>query len=60
MRKPSETFRLFIEPAYDEYIRNPLSERLANVLAAALDHQVDWTFNYYEQLILRASTARLE
>jgi hypothetical protein len=48
MRKPSETFRQFIEPAYDDYLKDPLSERLANNLAAALDHQVDWTFSYYK------------
>ena len=48
MRKPSETFRQFIEPAYDDYLKDPLSERLANNLAAALNHQVDWTFIYYK------------
>jgi hypothetical protein len=47
--KPSERFLGEVEPALDEYLRDPLSERLANNLARAIDHQVDWTFEYYGQ-----------
>jgi hypothetical protein len=46
--KPSERFQQEIEPALDDYIRDPLSERLANNLARAIDHQTDWTFEYYK------------
>ena len=47
--KPSEQFRREIQPALDDYLRDPHSERLANNLARATDHQVDWTFEYYKQ-----------
>jgi hypothetical protein len=48
MMKPSERYRSVIEPAYNDYVKEPLSERLANSLAAAIDHQIDWAFAYYE------------
>ena len=48
LMKPSERFRREIESAYDDYVKDPLSERLANNLARAIDHQTDWTFDYYE------------
>jgi hypothetical protein len=47
--KPSEQFQRQIQPALDDYLRDPGSERLANNLARAVDHQVDWTFEYYKQ-----------
>jgi hypothetical protein len=47
--KPSERFRQEIQPALDDYLKELGSERLANNLARAIDHQVDWTFEYYEQ-----------
>jgi uncharacterized protein YndB with AHSA1/START domain len=47
--KPSERFQQEIQPALDDYLKNPLSERLAKNLARAVDHQVDWTFEYYKQ-----------
>lgn len=47
MIKPSERFLEMVEPALSEYIRDPLSERRANILAAAIDHHLDWTFEYY-------------
>src|SRR5262249_5047989 len=47
--KPSEQFHQEIQPALDDYLKNPLSERLAKNLARAIDHQVDWTFEYYQQ-----------
>jgi hypothetical protein len=48
--KPSEVFRRKIEPAFNDYTKNPLSERLANILAMAIDHQSDWTFEYYKNV----------
>ena len=48
LMKPSERFRREIESAYDDYVKDPLSERLANNLARAIDHQTNWTFDYYE------------
>ena len=47
--KPSEQFQQEIEPALDDYLKDPLSERLAKNLARAIDHQVDWTFEYYQK-----------
>ena len=47
--KPSEQFQQEIQPALDDYLKNPRSERLAKNLARAIDHQVDWTFEYYQQ-----------
>jgi hypothetical protein len=48
--KPSERFHQEIEPALDEYRKDPLSERLANGLARAVDHRSDRTFAYYKQV----------
>jgi hypothetical protein len=48
--KPSEQFNQEIAPALDDYIKNPLSERLANSLARAIDHQLAWTFEYYNAI----------
>jgi hypothetical protein len=48
LRKPSEQFLREIKPAYEDYVNDPLSERLANNLARAIDHQSDWTFEYYK------------
>jgi hypothetical protein len=48
LTKPSERFSHEIEPALADYIKNPLSQRLANNLARAVDHHVDWTFEYYK------------
>ena len=45
--KPSERFLGEVEPALSEYIKDPLSERRANILATAVDHHLDWTFEYY-------------
>ena len=47
--KPSEQFQQEIQPALDDYLKDPLSERLAKNLARAIDHQVDWTFEYYQK-----------
>jgi hypothetical protein len=47
--QPSQRFRQEIQPALDDYLKDPLSRRLANNLARAVDHQVDWTFEYYNQ-----------
>jgi hypothetical protein len=46
LTKPSERFIEEIEPALADYIKEPLSERLANNLARAIDHHLDWTFDY--------------
>lgn len=48
LTKPSERFSQEIEPALSDYIKDPLSQRLANILATAVDHHVDWTYKYYE------------
>jgi hypothetical protein len=45
---PSERFRQEVEPALADYDRDRLSERLANNLARAIDHHVDWNFQYYK------------
>src|SRR5262245_30172571 len=47
--KPSEQFQQEIQPALDDYLEDPLSERVAKNLARAIDHQVDWTFEYYQK-----------
>jgi hypothetical protein len=46
-RKPSEHFSLEIEPAFTEACADPLSERRANALARAIDHHLNWTYEYY-------------
>jgi hypothetical protein len=48
--KPSERFRQEIEPAFADYLENPLSMRYANNLARAIDHQADWTYEYYARI----------
>jgi hypothetical protein len=49
--KPSERFRQEIEPALADYqAASPPSERLANNLAKAIDHHLEWTFSYYEKV----------
>jgi hypothetical protein len=55
LTKPSETFRQEIEPVFAAYLKEPLSERLANDVARVTDHHVDWLFAYYQ----RTDTARL-
>jgi hypothetical protein len=50
LTKPSERFIEEIEPALADYIKEPLSERLANNLARAIDHHLDWTFDYYRKV----------
>jgi hypothetical protein len=37
---PSERFRTEIQPAWEEYLSNPLVERKANSLASAVDHHL--------------------
>ena len=44
--KPSEILRQRVEPAYSDYLKNPLSEYHANNLAEALNNQVEWTYKY--------------
>jgi len=46
---PSARFQSEIQPAMDEYLADPLSERRANNLARAIDHHLDWTFAYYDR-----------
>ena len=48
--KPSENFREEIEPALAVYLNDPLSKRLANNLARAVDHHLTWTFEYYKDV----------
>ena len=50
LTRPSERFIQEIEPALAEYNKGPLSERLANNLARAVDHHLDWTFDYYRKV----------
>ena len=45
--KPSERFRSEVDPAFKEYLSESLSERRANNIARALDHHLDWTYEYY-------------
>jgi hypothetical protein len=45
--KPSERFRSEVDPAFKEYLSDSLSERRANNIARALDHHLDWTYEYY-------------
>src|SRR5262245_47318955 len=44
---PSAKFQSEILPAAEEYLADPLNERRANNLARAIDHHLDWTFEYY-------------
>ena len=48
--KPSEIFRQRVEPAYSDYLKNPLSEYHANNLAVALNNQVEWTYKYLKEV----------
>jgi hypothetical protein len=50
LTKPSECFKQEIEPALAEYENEPLSERRAKILASAIDHHLDWTFEYYKRV----------
>jgi hypothetical protein len=50
LTKPSERLREYVEPALGEYLRNPLSERRADILAGALDDHLEWTYRYYQQV----------
>jgi hypothetical protein len=45
--KPSENFRDEVEAAALEYFAQPSSVRHANNAARAVDHHLDWTFEYY-------------
>jgi hypothetical protein len=47
---PSARFRSEIQPAWEEYLSDPLVERKANNLARAIDHHLNWTFEYYSQV----------
>jgi hypothetical protein len=47
---PSARFLSEIQPAWQEYLSDPLVERKANNLARAMDHHLDWTFSYYNQV----------
>ena len=49
LTKPSVIFNEKIAPAYNEYLSDPKNKRLANILAAALDHHAEWTFQYYKE-----------
>jgi hypothetical protein len=48
--KPSEILRQRVEPAYSEYLKNPLSEYHANNLAEALSNQVEWTYKHLKEV----------
>jgi len=50
LTSPSARFQSEIEPAWKEYLSDPLVERKANNLARAIDHHLDWTFTYYDQV----------
>ena len=49
LQKPSEVFRRKILPAFRDYGADPSNERLANILAAAINDQAEWTFQYYDR-----------
>jgi hypothetical protein len=53
--KPSEVFRHEIEPAFADYLADVLNERLAKYLARAIDHHLDWTYEYH----LKGNRSRL-
>ena len=48
--KPSEILRQRVEPAYSEYLKNPLSQSHANNLAEALNNQVEWTYKHLKEV----------
>jgi len=49
LKKPSELFRERIDVAYQDYLRDPTSKFRADILASALNNQIEWTFKYYKQ-----------
>jgi hypothetical protein len=58
MRPPSQIFREKILPAFQEYLAEPGSVRRANILALALNDQLEWTFQYHQAgdvLLLRGA-----
>ncbi|MFZ1883261.1 MAG: hypothetical protein WAU53_06570 [Rhodoplanes sp.] len=48
--KPSEVFQVEVEPAFTEYLADLLNERRAKYVARAIDHHLDWTYEYYERV----------
>jgi hypothetical protein len=52
--KPSERFATEVEPALAEYRADPTNQRRANDLARAIDHQLDWTYQYYRSGMFHA------
>jgi hypothetical protein len=48
--KPSEIFRQRVEPAYSDYLRDPLSGKYANTLAGALDAHLEWTYKHLNEV----------
>jgi hypothetical protein len=50
LTKPSERLREYVEPAFREYLQNPLSQRHANILAGELDNHLEWTYKYHQQV----------
>ena len=47
--KPSERFASEIKPALHDYATAPNDERLANILASAIDNHTEWSFRYYNE-----------
>ena len=39
-----------VEPAFTEYLADLLNERRAKYVARAIDHHLDWTYEYYERV----------
>jgi hypothetical protein len=48
MRRPSEVFQQKIWPAYVEYLDQPANIRLANIVALAVNDNLEWTYQYYK------------
>lgn len=48
MLKPSEIFQNEVLPAYSDFKTHPLDERLAKNAARAVDHHLDWVYEYYK------------
>ena len=42
-------FEKKIRPAFDDYVSDPKNQRLANILAGAVDSHAEWTFEYHKQ-----------
>jgi hypothetical protein len=61
--KPSEVFKKEIEPAFEEYPAEQLNERRAKYVARAVDHHLDWTYEYYDRVdksrLLNTSSLKL-